>query len=112
MNLEQALKNFNLSQLNSIQLVVLEAAVAALVRTHPNAAALRRDFDLFYSQMQVQAAISPGEGEAMSVVAAHLRDMLSKEQPEPLGKNNMRFFHHSSSFHNDARQARSMLAGR
>jgi len=81
MTLDEALRKFDLSQLNSIQLVVLEAAVAALARSHPNPAALRRDFESFYSRMKVSAeAISPGEGPATSVVAAHLIDQLFPEK--------------------------------
>ena len=77
MTLDEALRKLDLSQINSIQLIVLEAALAALVRCHPDPAAVRRDFDLFYSQMQTAAAAtSPGDEPAVSVVASHLRDRL------------------------------------
>ena len=87
MTLDEALRKFDLSQLNSIHLVVLEAAIAALARSHPNPVALRRDFDLFYSQMNAAAeAISPGEGPATSVVASHLIDQLFPEKAGTTGR--------------------------
>ena len=77
MTLDEALRKLDLSQINSIELVVLEAAIAALVRNHPDPAAVRRDFDSLYSQMQTAAAATtPGDETAVSVVAFHLRDRL------------------------------------
>jgi hypothetical protein len=76
MTLDEALRKLDLSQINSIQMVVLEAAVAALVRNHPNPVALRRDYDLLYAQMQASDPALIGEGAEGPVVASHLRDRL------------------------------------
>ena len=77
MTYDEAVRKFDLSQLTGIQLVVLEAAIAALIKNHPKPAAIRRDFDWFYSKMLVAAAGTvPGDEPAMSVVAAHLRNQL------------------------------------
>jgi hypothetical protein len=76
MTLDEALRKLDLSQINSIQMVVLEAAVAALLRNHPDVAAVRRDFESCYSQMQNAAAATTGQGPEERVVASHLRDRL------------------------------------
>ena len=76
MTLDEALRKLDLSQINSIQMVVLEAAVAALVKSHPNPAELRHNFDLLYSQMRGAAAAIAGAGPEVSVVASHLKDRL------------------------------------
>jgi len=77
MTLDEALRKLDLSQINSIELIVLEAAVAALFKSHPTPAALRHEFDLIYSKMQVTgAATAPGDAPAVSVVASHLRKQL------------------------------------
>ncbi len=74
MMLDEAFRRLDLSQINNIQLVVLEAAVAALVKNHPDAASVRRDFDSCYPKMHIDAArVCPGEESAVSLVAAHLR---------------------------------------
>ncbi len=74
MTFDQALRRLDLSQINSIQLTVLEAAVAALLESHPDAAQVKRSFDSFYPRMQSAAlSVSSGEEAAIAVVAAHVR---------------------------------------
>ncbi len=77
MTFDEALRRLDLSQINGIQLIVLEAAIAALVEGHPDPGAVRRRFDSLYPRMQTAAVeLSPGEEPAVSVVASHLRDRI------------------------------------
>ena len=77
MTFDEALRKLDLSQINSVQLAVLEAAVAALVESHPDAAEVKRRFDSFYPKMQAAAiAVSPGDESAVTVVAAHVRNRI------------------------------------
>lgn len=74
MTFDEALRRLDLSQINSIHLAVLEAAVAALLESHPDPGEAKRRFDAFYPKMQTAAiAVSPGEESAVTIVAAHVR---------------------------------------
>ncbi len=81
MTFNEALRRLDLSQINSLQLVVLEAAVAAMLKSHPDAAAVRREFDSLYPKMQTAAGdVFAGEDAAVPIVASHLRDRIFEEK--------------------------------
>ena len=74
MTFDEALRKLDLSQINSIQLTVLEAAVAALLEGHPDPADVKRRFDAVYPKMHTAAVtVSPGDEAAITVVASHAR---------------------------------------
>ncbi len=81
MTFDEALRRLDLSQINGIHLAVLEAAVAALLESHPDPAEVKRRFDAFYPKMQTAAiAVSPGEESAITIVAAHVRGRIFEKK--------------------------------
>ena len=72
---DEALRKLDLAQITQVQLSVLEAAVAALLKAHPNPGSVRKEFDILYERIHERSApLAVTDAQAASVVAHHLKN--------------------------------------